>query len=728
MNLRPILVFCAMVVSSVVAAASATTFVQYRQGTSGPWTTLYNNYTWNISQNPVLPIDLGQIGGTGGLPFGTWYFRVWNSSVTEDLGHIHFINDSASRSVVLIIASLSDPNADVLNPSLAFQPGCRDFGGTQLSGPGTLTTQISIVRYDVLYNQIRADRLVRLDVGGSISDGVAQVDNGQTHAAMGPVFCGTLNSSVSATRGTVTSVQVAGNVETGGTIQASDTVASTGGIGSVVVGGSLGGLVRSANGSIGSIVVGGDVTARIHAENGAIGDVTIHGSLMSPDEFGTGNFPIRSRNGINKLTATSVNANITAAIGGGTGKIGLFKTTNGAMLKTLIFKELSAPTGTGSEAGIIINGDLANNALIRFYPGGAHTEKIRIKGSLAGEIRFDDAADLDTQIVLNAGNNGGTWANTGKVVLGPAGSQTVLSTLASPSDNQGPHYRLESSILGGGAVGLVPYRLYANDCAPKHHDDWVVPSGEAKLLDSQFNGGTSEIPITKIPVRMKFYGPVKTDAAVGTSPVNVWLWVADSGGVYQQWHEVTDALNITVARGTDPWSREIVITPTATFGALPPGYYAVTAQREGTNRLYCEGTLASTPPAVDWNISATNGTITTYYTQYNFQLFSDCDNNGVWDATQIAADSSLDMNGDGYLDACSGAGDHCPADLDNGELGGVPDGAVEISDMLYFLAGFYAGSSVVDLDNDGDPSVGTPDGAVTIDDLLFFVAHFEGGC
>ena len=70
----------------------------------------------------------------------------------------------------------------------------------------------------------------------------------------------------------------------------------------------------------------------------------------------------------------------------------------------------------------------------------------------------------------------------------------------------------------------------------------------------------------------------------------------------------------------------------------------------------------------------------------------------------------------------------CPADLDNGSGTGTRDGGVDINDLLYFLTGFEAGASTVDLDNDGDPAVGTPDGGVDINDLLFFLAHFEAGC
>jgi len=68
----------------------------------------------------------------------------------------------------------------------------------------------------------------------------------------------------------------------------------------------------------------------------------------------------------------------------------------------------------------------------------------------------------------------------------------------------------------------------------------------------------------------------------------------------------------------------------------------------------------------------------------------------------------------------------CFADLDGGSSSGIPDGAVTIDDLLFFLVGFEAGDGTVDLD-DGT-NTGVQDGAVTIDDLLFFLVRFEAGC
>ncbi len=98
---------------------------------------------------------------------------------------------------------------------------------------------------------------------------------------------------------------------------------------------------------------------------------------------------------------------------------------------------------------------------------------------------------------------------------------------------------------------------------------------------------------------------------------------------------------------------------------------------------------------------------------------------GQPDAGPTMTGGSFALTG-GFL-AGAATGPACPADLDDGSGGGVPDGGVDINDLLYFLAQFEAGSNNADLDDDGqDPA--TPDGGVTIEDLLFFLAHLAAGC
>lgn len=61
----------------------------------------------------------------------------------------------------------------------------------------------------------------------------------------------------------------------------------------------------------------------------------------------------------------------------------------------------------------------------------------------------------------------------------------------------------------------------------------------------------------------------------------------------------------------------------------------------------------------------------------------------------------------------------CLADFDNGQSTGIPDGAVEISDLIFFLNVFESGRPEGDL---------TGDDAVTIEDLISMLQHFEAGC
>lgn len=68
----------------------------------------------------------------------------------------------------------------------------------------------------------------------------------------------------------------------------------------------------------------------------------------------------------------------------------------------------------------------------------------------------------------------------------------------------------------------------------------------------------------------------------------------------------------------------------------------------------------------------------------------------------------------------------CPADLDDGSGTGNPDGGVDVSDLLFFLAQFEAGAPGADLDNGS--GTGAPDGGIDINDLLFFLEHFQAGC
>ncbi len=71
-------------------------------------------------------------------------------------------------------------------------------------------------------------------------------------------------------------------------------------------------------------------------------------------------------------------------------------------------------------------------------------------------------------------------------------------------------------------------------------------------------------------------------------------------------------------------------------------------------------------------------------------------------------------------------GSGCVADVDDGSGLGVPDGSVDIADLLYYLNIFDLGMPQADLD-DGS-GTGTPDLAIDISDLLYYLGQFDAGC
>jgi CxxC motif-containing protein (DUF1111 family) len=87
----------------------------------------------------------------------------------------------------------------------------------------------------------------------------------------------------------------------------------------------------------------------------------------------------------------------------------------------------------------------------------------------------------------------------------------------------------------------------------------------------------------------------------------------------------------------------------------------------------------------------------------------DCDDNGVQDFVQIAADPSIDSDQNGQIDTC----DPCPADVDG-------SGAVGADDLLAVLSAWGACASGCDEDINGDLFVG-------VDDLLAVVSGW-GAC
>lgn len=276
-----------------------------------------------------------------------------------------------------------------------------------------------------------------------------------------------------------------------------------------------------------------------------------------------------------------------------------------------------------------------------------------------------------------------------------------------------------------------PAQLGVLDAAasdPPHFDDWNWQAprpqpNEPALLTSLFDAGQQSATI-------RFNGWVRTnepstanaaaaapDANIyfdpNTRPVQVFYWIAAYDQSY--WANVTGDISITMPReDAAGFSNEIEIRalPGRSF---PPGYYAAvvnTHEYDPDNgwwqyTVYCEDLPSEGPLPLVNNLNDT--------VQYNFTLFSDCENNTTHATTP---DGVIDANDD--VCWATGRANHCIADLAGGGVGlAHPDGGVDITDLLFFLDGFGVGSPAVDL---------THDGGVDIDDLLLFMQHWHNGC
>lgn len=171
-------------------------------------------------------------------------------------------------------------------------------------------------------------------------------------------------------------------------------------------------------------------------------------------------------------------------------------------------------------------------------------------------------------------------------------------------------------------------------------------------------------------------------------------------------------LGDTWLRGTGTGSLPAISLPPVSQRVIPGSTLVLTGQGTGTGTLSYQWIRNGSAVVNNTRISGATTTTLTIQSadifdsgQYSLRVSNSCGS-----ATSVPA--SVDVT--------------CPADVDNGSLQGVPDGAVEINDLIGFLFLFERGSSAVDIDN--GQGNGVPDGGVDINDMLYFLIRFELGC
>ncbi len=289
----------------------------------------------------------------------------------------------------------------------------------------------------------------------------------------------------------------------------------------VEVAGNALGNIAAPGGGVEDVLVGnlrGNVTARDFIDNiDATGAIGIGGGAAVTIQT-TGN---DARVGF--VRGTSINANITAGSVADRGIVEWVKTTSGSLEGSIIAQSVADPA-----------------------PGVAVVD---VAGSLTGSGITLAANGLQGQIIVNGGNTTGTWT----------GAVTVGGVALSPM----PYYtNVSSGAVGGGAVGLAPFRIYGKDCVPENNSVGTPP------LDNV--------------LRVRWYGPLSWNPASGF-PGTVEYRTSPTGS----WTNITSDFTFQFSAATP---RELRITP-----ATPADFDYVEYRFTPNGNLKCAG-VTGTPP------------------------------------------------------------------------------------------------------------------------------------
>ncbi|MBL8886857.1 MAG: hypothetical protein JNK16_09365 [Phycisphaerales bacterium] len=285
-----------------------------------------------------------------------------------------------------------------------------------------------------------------------------------------------------------------------------------------------------------------------------------------------------------------------------------------------------------------------------------------------GSIVLPDSG-LAGQIVINGKGASGGWF--GGVSVGAIGIVQVGAGSGVYTD--------KSADFGGGAVGLVPFKLYEADSTHAVYNPSATNFGF--FLDSDLKNIN-----TTNPLKIAFFGPVKVD------PIPPAPTPPEPPAPLRPF-------KVTVAPPNSPLSIDVSskfqIVPDPTnprkvklFAVNPEDHfisatYTVTNNTTG-QKMICD-LAGSNPPPVDMGAG------------YQFDLGRDCNGNGIADAIDLLPENNPEWDvdpRDGYIDTCPTNGTFCVADM-NGDM--VVD---DVDFQLFVIA--YNTLETIDGDFTGD--------------------------
>lgn len=332
------------------------------------------------------------------------------------------------------------------------------------------------------------------------------------------------------------------------------------------------------------------------------------------------------------------------------------------------------------------------------FPYLEQFDTIRIDGGLEARDPSEDsiiAAETGTIVIsdvlgASARLNFVSPTFTGNIVLNARGqtidgsdmwlSDIIVGTHG-PLQNI-PHYPETYSVFGGGVGVVRNLEIHGDNCLPpRNYTTTPVFLNSAFCHLSPATPGAYE-PVT---VRLRARGPIRTDS-LSANPFT--LERATPGA-----SDYADMLTIDIRRGTGgqpPYSREISFNGQGTIGELESilgeGVYGLTLRRD----VNTDGCVIADATWLGTEKHPLNAPPTGQTYDYVFELQSDCNRNGIWDAIDIYNDPSLDQWPiDGKIDSCYD--DWCIADVNcDGNVDGFDSQAMEAAvngDLTNFCAG-----------------------------------------
>ncbi|NUQ51783.1 MAG: hypothetical protein HUU19_03705 [Phycisphaerales bacterium] len=413
----------------------------------------------------------------------------------------------------------------------------------------------------------------------------------------------------------------------------------------------------------------GSIFGDIDISAGTLLRLTVDGDIGAPQAHST----INVRDNLYVLEAQNIYATVDANTEPGHW-IGTFH-TRGDFKGTLSASELSAFNQQQIYQRFWIEGDLDADVLIagQIHNYSELLPEVEIGGTIAAGRVFRTGNNLPLGAVLSVGPAhglaGSVILNASNSSFGWVGDVKVDGITLSPTSHGAPYYDVASSYLGGGAVGLVPYHLYVNDCSPVSSGS-PGPTLFDSALNQRFNG---QHPNANI--RLRFYGPVFAVPDT-TRPVRIEYNIGSS------WIDISHHFYINVESTAASTSREVEIHGGSGEAAFMPGEYRISPV---AGRLKCAQTTAASAPDVSDSM-------------YYFNVDADCNLNYTSDSVDLAVVVDgvhpFDRDNNGCIDSCEHLGWWCLADVNY-------DGFVNADDYDLFVWFFDNGLSLADYNLDG---------------------------